>query len=107
MAKVLILVLALALIVERITQKVLFLLPISEKKVWAWIVSTGLGLLISFSFSFGIIRELGLGTGYRVACWVDYFITGLLISSGSEPVHSIVEALAMKKNELKKKAKGV
>ncbi len=99
--------LALSLIVERITEKILFLLPISDKKVSSWIVSTGLGLLISFSFSFGIVRELGLNTNHHIAQWIDYLITGLLISSGSEPVHSIIEVLAIKKDELKRKVKGV
>ena len=107
MGKVLILIFGLSLIIERVTEKILYILPIQNKRVYAWIISNCLGLLISFSFRFGIIMELGLTSSSHVAHWVDYLITGLLIASGSEPIHSIIEALAFKKDELKKKAKNV
>jgi hypothetical protein len=107
MGKVLILVLALSLIIERITEKILYILHIKNKREYPWIISTGLGLLISFTFRFGIIRELGLISSSYIAHWVDYLITGLLIASGSEPVHSIIAALSFKKDELKRKAKNV
>jgi hypothetical protein len=107
MGKVLILLLGLSLIIERVTEKILWAVSISNKKVYSWIISTCLGLLICFSFRFGIIEELGLVSHSHIAHWVDYLITGLLVASGSEPVHSIVTALAFKKDELKKKAKNV
>jgi hypothetical protein len=107
MGKVLLLLLGLSLITERVTEKILYAVPINHKKIYFWIISTCLGLLISFSFRFGIIEELGLISRSHIAYWVDYVVTGLLIASGSEPVHSIVAALAFKKDELKKKAKNV
>ncbi len=107
MAKVLMLVLGLSLITERVTDKILYVTAIKNKKVFSWFVSTILGLLISYSFSFGIIRELGLSADSPTAAWVDYLLTGLLIASGSEPIHSIIDALAFKRDELKKKAKNV
>ncbi|MEO0124176.1 MAG: hypothetical protein ABIL69_09285 [candidate division WOR-3 bacterium] len=107
MGKIVVLLFALSLIVERVTEKILYVIPNSKNKFFAWILSTALGLIISFSFRFGFIRELGLATSSNLSQWVDYFISGLLIACGSEPVHSIVEGLAYKKDELKRKAKNV
>ncbi|KPK63537.1 hypothetical protein AMJ83_06420 [candidate division WOR_3 bacterium SM23_42] len=107
MGKVLILVFALSLVIERVTDKILYLVPARPRKIYAWIVSTALGLLISFVFRFGIMKELGLVTGLEIACWLDYLVTGILLASGSEPVHSIIDALAFKKEELQKRVKGV
>jgi|UniRef100_A0A7C6AFQ3 hypothetical protein len=107
MGKIVVLLFALSLIVERVTEKILYILPNRKNRVFAWLLSTGLGLIIAFSFRFGFLRELGLGTGSNLSHWVDYFISGLLIACGSEPVHSIVEGLSYKKDELKRKAKNV
>jgi hypothetical protein len=107
MGKVLLLVLGLSLIIERVTDKILYLIPARPRRLYAWIVSTVLGLLISFSFRLGIMRELGLVSCSNLAAWLDYLITGILLASGSEPVHSVVSALAIKKDELQKRVKGV
>ncbi|MGQ9465098.1 MAG: hypothetical protein ACUVQ3_01325 [bacterium] len=107
MGKVLILLLALSLIVERVTEKILHIIPPGRNQVYSWIISTALGLVISFAFQFGFIRELGLNSGSDLSQWVDYLITGLLIACGSEPIHSIVDGLAYKRDELKRKAKNV
>jgi hypothetical protein len=107
MSKVLLVVLGLSLIIERVTDKILCLIPARPRRYYAWIVSTALGLLISFTFRFGIMRELGLVAGSEMASWVDYLVTGILLASGSEPVHSIVSALAIKKDELQKRVTGV
>ncbi|MEO0184368.1 MAG: hypothetical protein ABIL22_01105 [candidate division WOR-3 bacterium] len=107
MGKILVLLMALSLIVERVTEKIMFVLPSGRNRVYAWLVSTFLGLIIAFSFKFGFIREIGLDTGSNIANWVDYFISGLLIACGSEPIHSIVDGLAYKRDELKKKARNV
>ncbi len=107
MGKVLVLLFALSLIVERITEKILYVIPNNKNRVVPWLLSTALGLIVAFSFRFGFIKELGLTTGSNLSQWVDYFISGFLIACGSEPVHSIVEGLAYKKDELKRKAKNV
>ena len=106
MGKVLIVVLGLSLIIERVTEKILYFVPTRTKKIYAWIVSTALGLLISFAFRFGIMKELDLVTGSEIVSWLDYFVTGILLASGSEPVHSLIEVLAVKKDELQKRVKG-
>jgi len=107
MGKILILLLALSLIVERVTEKILYILPAGKNRVYAWFVSTVLGLIVAFSFQFGFIKELGLDTGSNISHWIDYIISGLLIACGSEPIHSIVDGLAYKRDELKRKAKNV
>jgi len=107
MTKAIILLLGLSLIIERVTEKILYVLPTRNNRIYSWLISTILGLLISFSFRFGFIQELGLSSTLQIAQWVDYIITGLLIASGSEPIHSIIEILALKKKELKRKTKDV
>lgn len=107
MGKILLIVFGLSLIIERVTEKILYLVPAHPRKIYAWIVSTALGLLICFVFRFGIMRELGLVSGSVIATWLDYLVTGILLASGSEPVHSIVSALAIKKDEMQKRVKGV
>ncbi len=107
MGKMLVMIFGLSLIIERVTEKVLYLVPVRPRKIYAWVVSTALGLGICFVFRFGIMTELGMVSGVKVAVWLDYFITGILLASGSEPVHSIVAALASKKDELQKRVKGV
>jgi hypothetical protein len=107
MGEIMLIVIGLSLIIERVTEKILYLVPAHPKNIYGWIVSTLLGLLICFLFRFGIMRELGLASGSTVAAWLDYLITGILLASGSEPVHSIVSALASKKEELQKRVKSV
>jgi hypothetical protein len=81
--------------------------PVRSRTLYAWLVSTGLGLLISFLFRFGLMKELGLVAGSQIADGLDYLITGVMLAAGSEPVHSLVGVLAMKKAELQKRVKGV
>jgi hypothetical protein len=107
MGKVLLGVLGLSLIIERVTEKVIHLVPARPRKIYAWLVSTALGLVISFVFRFGVMKELGLVAGTEIAAWLDYLVTGLLLASGSEPVHSIVDLLAAKKKEMQKRVNGV
>ncbi|MEO0143229.1 MAG: hypothetical protein ABIL15_07755 [candidate division WOR-3 bacterium] len=107
MGRIVLLLLTLSLIVERITEKILSLLPKKNNKYFAWIITIILGLLISFSFRFAFLQELGLKEGTNVGQVVDYILSGILIACGSEPVHSIVDALSFKRDELKRKAKGV
>lgn len=107
MGNALILLLGLALIIERVTEKILYIVQTQNNRLYAWLVSIFLGILISFTFRFGFIQELGLSSSLQIAQWVDYVITGLLIASGSEPIHSLIEILALKKKELKQKTKDV
>ncbi len=107
MGRVLIAVLGLSLIIERATEKILYLVPARNRKLYAWLTSTVLGLLISFVFRFGLMRELGLTVSSEIANWLDYLVTGVLLAAGSEPIHSLVAVLAVKKEELEKRVKSV
>ncbi len=107
MGKAVIFLLGLSLIIERVTEKILCVVPTQNRRIYAWLVSTFLGILISFAFRFGIIQQLGLSSSLRIAQWVDYIVTGLLIASGSEPIHSLIEILALKKKELTRKTRDV
>lgn len=107
MGRVLIAVMGLSLIVERVTEKVLYLVPARRRKTYAWLTSTALGVAIAFGFRFGIMKELGLVASSEIAAWLDYGITGILLAAGSEPIHSLVSVLAMKKDELQKRVNGV
>jgi hypothetical protein len=107
MGRVLVAVLGLSLIIERVTEKVLYLVPARSRKLYAWLTSTALGLLITFVFRFGIMKELGLMASSEIAGWLDYLVTGILLAAGSEPLHSLVGVLATKKAELQKRATSV
>ncbi|MBE0432402.1 hypothetical protein IBX73_02920 [candidate division WOR-3 bacterium] len=107
MVRVVVAVVGLSLIIERVTDKILYLVPARSRKLYAWLVSTTLGLLISFLFRFGLMKELGLAASSQIADWLDYLITGIMLAAGSEPVHSLVGVLAMKNAELRKRVKGV
>ncbi len=107
MGRMVVLLLALSLIVERVTEKILSLLPNKGNKYCAWVITIVLGLLISFSFQFGFLHELGLKVGSNTSQVVDYVLSGILIACGSEPLHSLVDALSFKRDELKRKARGV
>ncbi len=59
------------------------------------------GMIICYSSNLGIARELGF-TGGSVLHWWDVFLSGMLISGGSEPIHNLINFLKEKKNSLKK-----
>lgn len=107
MVGIVVAVLGLSLIIERVTDKILHLIPARSREPYAWCISMGLGLLISFLFRFGLMKELGLAASSQIADWLDYLVTGVMLAAGSEPVHSLVGVLAMKKAELQKRVKGV
>ncbi len=107
MGRVLVALMGLSLIVERVTEKVLYLVPAHRRKPYAWLISTALGVAIAFGFRFGIMKELGLVAGSEMAAWLDYGMTGVLLAAGSEPIHSLVGVLATKKDELQKRVNGV
>lgn len=107
MGRVLVAALGLSLIIERVTEKILHLVPARSRKVYAWLASTTLGLLITFLFRFGIMNELGLVASSEIAGWLDYLVTGILLAAGSEPIHSLVGVLATKKEEIQQRVIGV
>ena len=58
------------------------------------------GMVICYSSKLGIARELGFVTGDTLKWW-DVFLSGMLISGGSEPIHNLINFLKEKKDLLK------
>ncbi len=96
----------LSILIERVTEKLLYLLP-RPKRILSWIVSSILALLVTFLFRIGLLNLMGISANTSAAQVLDYVITGLLIASGSEPIHAIFKALEYKKEEIKGKAKAI
>jgi len=99
------LIFAISLVIERALEQISDFIPKKRRKKTMWILSAIVSLIITFIGKIGILKELGILQGEReIIYFLDYFLTGLIISSGSEPVHSIIIALESKKDEFKKKA---
>lgn len=94
----------LSVLIERVTEKILYLLP-RPRRVASWITSTILALMVTIIFRIGLLSNLNLNVSTSIAATFDYIITALLISSGTEPIHAVFQALEYKKDEIKKKAK--
>ncbi len=107
MGRILIAALRLSLIIKRMTEKMLDMVPARKKILFAWLTSSGLGLLISFVFRFGLMKELGLSGIPAIAGWLAHLVTGIMLAAGGEPTHSLVDALAAEKEELQKRVKSV
>jgi len=58
------------------------------------------GMIICYSSDLGIARELGFAAGDSLQWW-DVFLSGMLISGGSEPIHNLINFLKEKKEVLK------
>ncbi len=104
MADTFFLLVFLSVLVERVSEKLLYLLP-GKRRVWAWVVSTILALLITFLFRVGLLGMMGFAASSGTASRLDYVITALLIASGSEPIHVLFRTLEYKKEEIRGKAK--
>ena len=71
------------------------------KKVIFGLISLTLGLVVAFNFDLEVLKLLGAPPTHRN--W-DQFITGLIISGGTEGVNSILKFLKFKKEETKNEA---
>ena len=98
-------IIAASLVIERVVEQIAEFIPRKRRKRITWIISTIIALLFTFGAKAGIFQELGLlKEGYPWVPYLDYFLTGLLIGGGTEPVHSVVHGLEKKKEELKYRA---
>ena len=107
MGRILIAVLRSSLIIERVTEKILDMVPARKKTLFAWLTSSGLGLLMSFVFRFGLMKELGLSGISAIAGWLAHLVTGIMLAAAGEPILSLLDALAAEKEELRKRVKSV
>ncbi len=95
-------VVAASLIIERVVEQFSEFIPKKKRKKSLFLVSITLGLLFAFGAQVGIFINLGIishNTG-KFGVYLDYFLTGLLIGGGSDPVHSVVYGLEKKKEEI-------
>ncbi len=99
------LIFAISLIIERALEQISDFIPKKRRKKAMWFFSTIIALIITLV---GILKEFGLIQGEnQIIYFFDYFLTGLIISSGSEPVHSLIISLENKKEELKHKVRKI
>lgn len=81
--------------------------PQAHRKQWMWLISVLLGIFLSAALGIGILQEFFLLEGRTpLSRLADYFITGVVIGGGTEPIHSLLGLLGYKKEELKRKVKG-
>uniref|UniRef100_A0A7C4YHG8 Holin n=1 Tax=candidate division WOR-3 bacterium TaxID=2052148 RepID=A0A7C4YHG8_UNCW3 len=98
------LIFAISLVIERALEQISEFIPKKKRKKIMWLLSTFISLLITFIGKIGILGEMGIiRETSNFMLYIDYFLTGLIISSGAEPVHSLIISLESKKEELKKK----
>lgn len=81
-----------ALLVEFVVDILKNLLPahITETIVTPPRLAAIAGLILAFAFHLDIFAMLGYETEFL---WIAYFITGLIISAGSIPVHELIAKL--------------
>ncbi|MGQ9779919.1 MAG: hypothetical protein ACUVRM_08600 [Bacillota bacterium] len=65
-------------------------------------MATGLGILVVSQTSLGILQRVNPQAGR----WFDTVFTGLLLAAGTQPIHSILRLMELKKETEKAKAKG-
>lgn len=97
---------AISLVIERALEQISDLIPKKRRKKIIWLLGTIISLLITFIGKIGILNELSVFQERATFIfYLDYFLTGLIISGGCEPVHSLIIALENKKEELKSRIK--
>ncbi len=79
-------VILLAVIVEVVTNGIKAIFPILKGKS-SRIVAAAIGILMCLSTNIGILSNLNIGIKYVL---IDYIITGIVISRGSNAVHDII-----------------
>ncbi len=95
-------IIAASLVIERVVEQFSGFIPKKRRRRWLFFISTILALLFTFGAQVGIFRNLDIispDTG-KFGIYLDYFLTGLLIGGGSDPVHSVVYGLEKKKDEI-------
>ena len=70
---------------------------IARKRVLSAVLGILFGLLIGFVTQLRMFELLGIGMTWP---WIDTFVTGLVIGTGSAPVHSLIGLLQKTKNAI-------
>lgn len=79
----------LAVMTEFLTEMIKENIPFAQKIPGKWIAAA-LGIIICFLTDNGLLAIVG---GYSRFPYLDYFITGLIISRGSGVIHELIDSL--------------
>ncbi len=91
-------------LIERFSERILFFLPLKRREGIKFIISSLLGILISFGFHIGILQTLLLYTEKWIS-YVDYLLTGVVIGEGTSTISRLLELLQYKVKEKRIKMK--
>jgi hypothetical protein len=80
---------ALAVMTEFLTEMIKDHIPFSDQIPGKWIAAA-LGILFCYLTDYGLLANVG---GYIRIPYLDYFITGLIISRGSGVIHELTDSL--------------
>ncbi len=86
----------LAVIVEVLTNGVKSLFPFLKGNSSRFIAAA-IGILLCFYTKIGIFSRLEIGITYE---FIDYLITGIIISRGSNAVHDVISVFNKKNSQL-------
>ncbi|GAA1816238.1 hypothetical protein GCM10009682_41430 [Luedemannella flava] len=63
----------------------------ASRGVLMWGIATALATVLSSSAGFYLLRALNADTGWNaVPTWVDAMVTGLIVGSGTKPLHDLI-----------------
>ena len=79
-------VILLAIVVEQITNIIKGAVP-RIRDEWSKVTAIVVGIILCFATRMGILAELNVPVAYPA---VDYIVTGMLISRGSNVVHDML-----------------
>ncbi len=89
-------IVVLTVIVEVLTNGVKSIFPILKGNT-SRLIAAAIGILICFYTDIGIFSRLEISIKYDI---LDYIITGIIISRGSNAVHDIISVFNKKNTEL-------
>ena len=102
MGNFLIFLIVASFLIERVCDRILFFISGELKDNIKVIVSTLIGILISFGMRVGILGFL-MPYSWRWMYIVDYILTGILIGEGSSAVAKLMELLSYRVKEKRMK----
>lgn len=82
-------IILLAIVVEQVTNIIKSAFPAVQKQ-WCQVVAMVVGIALCLGTRVGILAELNIPVAYPV---IDYVISGLLISRGSNLVHDMFQGV--------------
>jgi hypothetical protein len=89
-------------VIERILEIIAPLIPKDKRKSFLWLIGSVFGVLLSWATNLGILSNLGIiDPASKSRVFLDYFLTGILLGGGTEPIHSIIVFLGYKKDEVR------